>query len=160
MKQQKGEMMHTPEHEKGKGFWIQEHEKEFSDNKGMQYRRMYKCIRCGAKVKEKTNFCPHCGRRNIEGNAEGIVINREETARQIQNMMDIDGFRDGDTISRRAAVAIIRSQPPEGVAGIPISFIDELIKEHPGQESAMYSRLKRRYEGYRRAENIHESLKG
>lgn len=152
-------MMHTPEQEKGKGFWIPEAEKEFTE-KGVHYRRMYKCIRCGAKVKEKTNFCPHCGRRNIEGNASEIVINREETAQQIQAMMDIDGFRDGDAISRRAAVAIIRSQPPEGVAGIPISFIDELIKEHPGQESAMYSRLKRRYEGYRRAENIHESLKG
>lgn len=152
--------MHTPEHENGEGFWIPEYEKEFEDNKGVQYRRMYKRIRCGAKVKEKTNFCPHCGRRNIEGNAEGIVINREETARKIQTMMDIDGFRDGDAVSRRAAVAIIRSQPPEGMAGIPISFIDQLIRENPGQESAMYSRLKRRYEGYRRAENIHESLKG
>ena len=157
MKQQKGEMMHTPEQEKEKGFWIPEAEKEFTD-KGVHYRRMYKCIRCGAKVKEKTNFCPHCGRRNIEGNAEEIVINREETARQIQNMMDIDGFRDGDAISRRAAVAIIRSQPPEGMAGIPISFIDQLIRENPGQESAMYSRLKRKYEGYRRAESIHGSL--
>lgn len=157
MKQQKGEMMHTPEQEKGKGFWIPEAEKEFTE-KGVHYKRMYKCIRCGKTVKEKTNFCPHCGRRNIEGNAEGIVINREETARQIQTMMDIDGFRDGDAISRRAAVAIIRSQPPEGVAGIPISFIDQLIRENPGQESAMYSRLKRKYEGYRRAESIHGSL--
>lgn len=157
MKQQKGEMMHTPEQEKGKGFWIPEAEKEFTE-KGVHYKRIYKCIRCGKTVKEKTNFCPHCGRRNIEGNAEGIVINREETARQIQNMMDIDGFQDGDAISRRAAVAIIRSQPPEGVAGIPISFIDRLIKENPGQESAMYSRLKRKYEGYRRAESIHGSL--
>jgi RNA polymerase subunit RPABC4/transcription elongation factor Spt4 len=150
-------MMHTPEQEKGKGFWIPEAEKEFTE-KGVHYKRMYKCIRCGKTVKEKTNFCPHCGRRNIEGNAEGIVINREETARQIQTMMDIDGFRDGDAISRRAAVAIIRSQPPEGMAGIPISFIDQLIRENPGQESAMYSRLKRKYEGYRRAESIHGSL--
>lgn len=149
--------MHTPELEKGKGFWIPEAEKEFTE-KGVHYKRMYKCIRCGKTVKEKTNFCPHCGRRNIEGNAEGIVINREETARQIQAMMDIDGFRDGDAISRRAAVAIIRSQPPEGMAGIPISFIDQLIRENPGQESAMYSRLKRKYEGYRRAESIHGSL--
>jgi RNA polymerase subunit RPABC4/transcription elongation factor Spt4 len=150
-------MMHTPEQEKGKGFWIPEAEKEFTE-KGVHYKRMYKCIRCGKTVKEKTNFCPHCGRRNIEGNAEGIVINREETARQIQTMMDIDGFRDGDAVSRRAAVAIIRSQPPEGMAGIPISFIDQLIRENPGQESAMYSRLKRKYEGYRRAESIHGSL--
>ena len=150
--------MHTPEHENGKGFLIPETEKEFELSKGMHYKRIYKCIRCGKTVKEKTNFCPHCGRRNIEGSAEGIVINREETARQIQNMMDIDGFRDGDAVSRRAAVAIIRSQPPEGMAGIPISFIDQLIRENPGQESAMYSRLKRKYEGYRRAESIHGSL--
>ena len=46
------------------------------------------------------------------------------------------------------------------IVRIPISFIDQLIRENPGQESAMYSRLKRRYEGYRRAESIHESLKG
>lgn len=45
----------------------------------------------------------------------------EEAIEKIRRMLDYDGFRDGDCISRRAVIGILDSMKEEIIVGIDLS---------------------------------------
>lgn len=45
----------------------------------------------------------------------------EEAIEKIRHMLDYDGFRDGDCISRRAVIGILDSMKEEIIVGIDLS---------------------------------------
>lgn len=48
------------------------------------------------------------------------LIDKEDAIDQIRKMMDIDGFRAGDAVSRAAVIAVLDSLP-ETIMGIELS---------------------------------------
>ncbi len=45
------------------------------------------------------------------------LISQKEAVELVRKMMDIDGFRDGDAVSRRAVIAVL-----ESMRGIPANL--------------------------------------
>ena len=48
------------------------------------------------------------------------MISKSKAIAAIRHMMDIDGFRDSDTVSRGAVIAVIDAMEEETMVGIPI----------------------------------------
>ena len=39
------------------------------------------------------------------------LVSKEEVIKMVKHMLDIDGFRDGDAVSRRAVIALVDHMP-------------------------------------------------
>ena len=52
----------------------------------------------------------------------------EDAIDNIKNMMDYDGFRDGDCVSRRAVIGILDSMKTEIICGIDFASTSEETK--------------------------------
>lgn len=59
----------------------------------------------GGKSKEIYEKCIQL----LEAVDRGELISKQYTVDKIKNMMDYDGFRDGDCVSRRAVIGIINA---------------------------------------------------
>lgn len=91
-----------------KGEWITKWEK--TTPTGRKFKAVFKCSACGQIHEKATNYCPDCGDPK---NGNDQLISKQQTIDQISRMMDMDGFRDGDAVSRRAVIGIIGAQPDE-----------------------------------------------
>jgi predicted ATP-dependent serine protease len=91
-----------------KGEWITKWEKTAPT--GRKFKAVFKCSACGQIHEKATNYCPDCGDPK---NGADQLISKQQTIDQIRRMMDMDGFRDGDAVSRRAVIRIIGAQPDE-----------------------------------------------
>ena len=78
----------------------------------------------------KKAYRTNCARQREKGGAELAarkevqvtikLIDKEDAIDQIRHMMDIDGFRAGDAVSRAAVIAVLDSLP-ETIMGIELS---------------------------------------
>ena len=69
------------------------------------------------------------------------LIDKEDAINQISHMMDIDGFRDGDCVSRRAVIGIL-----DGMKEEPMEMIKKRIGETAGPEHYYMEKLLERFE--------------
>ena len=88
-----------------KGYWIRKMKKV--GDTGRNYTPGYECSKCGEWTKKKTNFCACCGDPKEETEQKDAAISKQRVIREIRKMEDIDGYPDGDLISRRAVIAMI-----------------------------------------------------
>lgn len=81
-----------------------------SGDTGRKFKAVFKCGACGKISADATNYCPHCGDHK-DGSPFGksALIGQQCAVDLIRDMRDIDGFRDGDAVSRRAVIALIES---------------------------------------------------
>ena len=86
-----------------KGQWITKWEKIAPT--GRKYRPVFKCGMCGHVTETATDYCANCG----DSKNGQKMISQQQAVKEIQKMMDIDGFRDGDCVSRRAVIALIEA---------------------------------------------------
>lgn len=86
-----------------KGEWITKWVK--AEDTGRKFTAMFRCGVCGKLQKQATNYCPNCG----DPKNGQKMINQQEAVEKIRKMMDYDGFRDGDCLSRRAVIAVIET---------------------------------------------------
>jgi len=73
------------------------------------------------------------------------LIDKEEAINKIRHMMDFDGFRDGDCVSRRAVIGILDSMQAE-----PMELIKKRIGETAGPEHYYLGKLLERLEDDRK----------
>lgn len=85
-----------------------------SGDTGRKFKAVFKCEACGKISADATNYCPHCGDpKNGSPFGKSALIGQQCAVDLIRDMRDIDGFRDGDAVSRRAVIALIESMPDE-----------------------------------------------
>ena len=85
-----------------------------SGDTGRKFKAVFKCEACGKISADATNYCPHCGDAKTGHHfGKPAMIGQQHAVDLINNMLDIDGFRDGDAVSRRAVIALIESMPDE-----------------------------------------------
>jgi len=85
-----------------------------SGDTGRKFKVVFKCEACGKISAEATNYCPHCGDpKNGSPFGKSALIGQQCAVDLIRDMRDIDGFRDGDAVSRRAVIALIESMQDE-----------------------------------------------
>lgn len=95
-----------------KGEWITKWEKTAPT--GRKFKAVFKCSACGRIHEKATNYCPDCGDpKNGSPLVKPALIGRQRAVDLIRNMLDIDGFRDGDAVSRRAVITLIESMQDE-----------------------------------------------
>lgn len=90
-----------------KGEWITKWIK--AEDTGRKFKAAFKCGWCGELSADATNYCANCG----DPKNGDELISRANTAEKIRHMRDIDGYRGGDAISRKAVIAIIEAQERE-----------------------------------------------
>ena len=90
-----------------KGEWITKYVK--AEDTGRKFKAVFKCGWCGTTSETATNYCANCG----DPKNGDELISRANTAEKIRHMRDIDGYRGGDAISRKAVIAIIEAQERE-----------------------------------------------
>lgn len=85
-----------------------------SGDTGRKFKTVFKCEACGKISADATNYCPQCGDHK-DGSPSGkpALIGQQRAVDLIRNMMDIDGFREGDAVSRRAVITLIGSMQDE-----------------------------------------------
>lgn len=76
-----------------------------AEHTGRKFRAVFKCGACGRISETATDYCAFCG----DAKNGQKMINQKQAVKEIRKMMDIDGFRDGDAVSRRAVIAIIEA---------------------------------------------------
>lgn len=86
-----------------RGEWITKWVK--AEHTGWKFRAVFKCGACGYVSARATDYCPLCG----DSKNGQKMISQQQAVKEIRKMMDIDGFRDGDAVSRRAVIAIIEA---------------------------------------------------
>ena len=69
------------------------------------------------------------------------LIDKEEAINKIRHMMDFDGFRDGDCVSRRAVIGILDNMKAD-----PMEMIKKCIGETVGPEHYYMEKLLERLE--------------
>lgn len=69
------------------------------------------------------------------------LIDKEDAINRIRHMMDIDGFRDGDCVSRRVVIGIL-----DGMKEEPMEMIKKCIGETVGPEHYYMEKLLERFE--------------
>lgn len=69
------------------------------------------------------------------------LIDKEDAINRIRHMMDIDGFRDGDCVSRRTVIGIL-----DGMKEEPMEMIKKRIGETVGPEHYYMEKLLERFE--------------
>ena len=84
-----------------------------SGDTGRKFKAVFKCGACGKISADATNYCPHCGDRKNGTEGKPALIGRQHAADLINDMMDIDGYKSGDAVSRRAVIALIGSMQDE-----------------------------------------------
>ena len=90
-----------------KGEWITKYVK--TEDTGRKFKAVFKCGCCGEISETATNYCAHCG----DPKNGDELISKQRTVNKIRRMRDIDGYRGGDTISRKAVIAIVEAQEGE-----------------------------------------------
>lgn len=91
-----------------KGEWITKWEKTAPT--GRKFKAIFKCGACGQIHEKATNYCPDCGDPK---NGNDQLISQQRALDLIGNMRDIDGYKKGDNVSRRAVIALIESLQDE-----------------------------------------------
>lgn len=91
-----------------KGQWITKWEKTAPT--GRKFKAVFKCSACGQIHEKATNYCPDCGDPK---NGADQLISQQRALDLIENMRDIDGYKKGDNVSRRAVIALIESLQDE-----------------------------------------------
>ena len=91
-----------------KGEWITKWEKTAPT--GRKFKAVFKCSACGQIHEKATNYCPDCGDPK---NGNDQLISQQRALDLIGNMRDIDGYKKGDNVSRRAVIALIESLQDE-----------------------------------------------
>lgn len=76
-----------------------------AEHTGRKFRAVFKCGVCGHVTETATDYCANCG----DAKNGKKMINQQQAVKEIRKMMDMDGFRDGDAVSRRAVIAIIEA---------------------------------------------------
>lgn len=90
-----------------KGQWITKWEKTAPT--GRKFKAVFKCSACGQIHEKATNYCPDCG----DPKNGDQLISQQRALDLIGNMRDIDGYKKGDNVSRRAVIALIESLQDE-----------------------------------------------
>lgn len=86
-----------------RGEWITKWVK--AEHTGRKFRAVFKCCVCGHVTLTATDYCATCG----DAKNGKKMISQQQAVKEIRKMMDMDGFRDGDAVSRRAVIAIIEA---------------------------------------------------
>lgn len=95
-----------------KGEWITKWEK--TDDTGRKFKAAFKCGACGKLSADATNYCPHCGDAKTGPHfGKPALIGQQHAVDLINNMLDIDGYKSGDAVSRRAVITLIGSMQDE-----------------------------------------------
>lgn len=95
-----------------KGEWITKWEK--TDDTGRKFKAVFKCGACGKLSADATNYCPHCGDAKTGPHfGKPALIGQQHAVDLINNMLDIDGYKSGDAVSRRAVITLIGSMQDE-----------------------------------------------
>ena len=95
-----------------KGKWITKWEK--TNDTGRKYKAVFKCGACGKLSADATNYCAHCGDAKTGPHfGKPALIGQQHAVDLINNMLDIDGYKSGDAVSRRAVIALIGSMQDE-----------------------------------------------
>lgn len=76
---------------------------------GRKYRAVFKCGACGSLSETASNYCADCG----DPKNGDQLISQQRALDLIGNMRDIDGYKKGDNVSRRAVIALIESLQDE-----------------------------------------------
>lgn len=85
-----------------------------SGDTGRKFKAVFKCEVCGKISADATNYCAHCGDAKTGPHfGKPALIGQQHAADLINNMLDIDGYKSGDAVSRHAVITLIGSMQDE-----------------------------------------------
>lgn len=85
-----------------------------SGDTGRKFKVVFKCGACGKISADAANYCPHCGDAKTGPHfGKPALIGQQHAVDLINNMLDIDGYKSGDAVSRRAVITLIGSMQDE-----------------------------------------------